>query len=227
MSTTIRPTLSNFQFSGSNPTTNFNLIPSNVTPETVRAREQFDDDELSALLWERLREFYGEDRVKDEGGCWWTATRLNEKFRLCRYDAGGKFSPHYDGRRMADVDNQSFMTVNIYLNTVPECCGGATRALASPDSAYSPKIQPVLGSAAIFRDTVWHDGEELSSGEKYLLRTDVMYRRQIPFDFDTLHVRLNNEEKAVKAMMIAEALEDAGNGTEAVEWYKRSMRLQS
>lgn len=130
---------------------------------------------------------------------------------------------------MADLDNQSFMTVNIYLNTVPEALGGATRALGSPDSAAAGKvlarIQPVLGSAAMFRDTLWHDGEELSSGVKYLLRTDVMYEREEPFDFEKMYGDLDDEGRGKKALFIAGCLEDSGNGSEATKWYRKAVKL--
>lgn len=38
-------------------------------------------------------------------------------------------------------------------------------------------IQPVLGSASVFRDTAWHDGEELLGGVKELMRTDFVFKR--------------------------------------------------
>jgi hypothetical protein len=116
MSQTILPTLTSLSFSPSlntpsppDPTTHFlhtitsllspqectsiitshqKLIPSNVTPGTKRDREAFDEPELSLLLWARLRQFYGKDRVKDEDGQWWRARGLNERFRLCRYLPG-------------------------------------------------------------------------------------------------------------------------------------------
>ncbi|CZR69187.1 uncharacterized protein PAC_19087 [Phialocephala subalpina] len=155
-----------------------NLIPSNVTPTTVRDREAFDDPALAELLWSRLESFFmgnGEmsGKVKDDDGCEWEVEGLNERFRLCRYLPGGKFSPHFDGQRFASVDSCSFQTVNIYLNTVPTSNGGATRFLTIPQKVLA-QVQPVLGTAAIFRETVWHDGEELRGGEKFLLRTDVM-----------------------------------------------------
>ena len=132
------------------------------------------------------------------------------------------------------MDEQSFLTVNIYLKTVSEEQKGATRFLRQ-SVAFHPcsigeadvlgKLQPVLGSAAVFRDSLWHDGEELLSGEKYLLRTDIMYAREVSFDFNVLYADLSNEEKGKKALGIAEALEDAGSNEEAVGWYKRAFRL--
>jgi hypothetical protein len=77
------------------------------------------------------------------------------------------------------------MTINVYLKTVPESNGGATRFL-SPTQEVINKVQPLLGQAALFRDDVWHDGEELREGVKYLVRTDVMYVRDKDFDFETL-----------------------------------------
>jgi hypothetical protein len=72
---------------------------------------------------------------------------------------------------MRSVGEQSFMTVNLYLNTVPEEWKGATRVLSEPGregevQEVLGKVQPVMGSAAVFRDCLWHDGEELVAGEK-------------------------------------------------------------
>jgi hypothetical protein len=124
------------------------------------------------------------------------------------------------------------MTINIYLNAVPEFYGGSTRFLSSSSStSVLFKVQPELGLAALFRDDVWHDGEELRGGVKYLLRTDFMYKREKENDFEHLgdfervYGALGDEEKGRKALVIAEGLEDAGKGMEAVVWYKRAFRL--
>jgi hypothetical protein len=125
------------------------------------------------------------------------------------------------------------MTVNIYLNTLAPTQHGATRVLQQPpSSSLAPRtfipiarIQPVQGSAAVFRDDLWHDGEELMDGEKYLLRTDVRYERLVPFDFEMAYGGLPSREEGEKALEIAARLEDAGNQTEAMGWYKKAFRL--
>lgn len=213
-------------------------------------------------------------RIVDEDGDTWLIERLNEKWRLCRYREGpsfssppllsvlpqtdltipgGKFSPHCDGRRLASINEQSFLTINIYLNTVAEENGGATRFLFPPragkrgpdeidilNPVVVEKARPVLGTAVLFRDDVWHDGEELTcsrggDGEevvKWLLRTDVMFRREIEIEgglkaFETWCTGKGwgREEMGRKALAFAEGLEDAGFGEEAVVWYKRAERL--
>jgi len=127
-------------------------------------------------------------------------------------EIGGKFTPHFDYRRLTSLDMQSFMSVNIYLNDVPEENKGATRILQYPHPGHKPshnatltvlgKIQSVQGAASIFRDTLWHDGEELLTGEKFLLRTDVMYEREGEFDFERICKGLNGTGKANKALEI-------------------------
>lgn len=124
------------------------------------------------------------------------------------------------------------MTVNMYLNTVLPQNGGATRILnplatGNGDVKHDVlgKIQPVKGSAAVFRDSLYHDGEALGGGVKYLLRTDIMYARDDPFDLDVVCASLSCEEKGRKALEWAVRLEDGGNQELAVTWYKKAFRI--
>ena len=60
---------------------------------------------------------------------------------------------------------------------------------------------------------------------KYLLTTDVMFVRDKDFDFEGLYGGLGDEVKGRKALGIAEGLEEAARGTEAVGWHKRAFGL--
>jgi hypothetical protein len=139
---------------------------------------------------------------------------------------------------MFSLDEQSFMSVNIHLNTVPHEFKGATRILAThhehqmwdglvplEELEVWAKIQPVQGTASIFRDTLWHDGEELLGEEKYLLRTDVVYEREGLFDWEEVTREMGREEKSVKAMNIGYALSEGGNRGEAAEWFRTAFEL--
>lgn len=198
-----------------------------------RLRYMYFDHSLVELLWSRLEPFYGSDRVVDEEGQTWRAFSLNPFLRFCKYKPGDDFGPHQDGRRMMNVDEQSFMTVNIYLTTVPESHGGATRVLKrsqeGEDDGRKHKVigvmQPVEGMASVFRDSLFHDGERLEGGVKYLLRTDVIYRRETPFNFEGMFGGLSALEKAAKALSLAEKLEDGGNRDGAVIWYRKAFKL--
>jgi hypothetical protein len=126
------------------------------------------------------------------------------------------------------------MSINIYLNDVLEENRGANRILRHIED-YRPgryvgldvlgKVQPVQGTASVFRDTVWHDGEELVAGEKYLLRSDIMYEREREFDFEKICRGLSGTAKANKALNISYALQDGGNALEADEWRARAFEL--
>jgi hypothetical protein len=211
------------------------LISHDVTL-TVRKRTIFSDADLACLLWERLAPFFGDETIVDEEGYSWSASHLNPRFRYCKYETGGMFESHVDGRRLASVDEQSFMTVNIYLNTVPAEYGGCTRVLepCSPcihvrSSGRDDKpphthtvlasVAPRTGCAAVFRDCLFHDGEALRGGVKYLLRTDVMFKRDQPFDLDSACEGMDPEHKGRRAWALAVKLEDGNNFDEAIAWY--------
>jgi hypothetical protein len=207
------------------------LIPTSAAYST-RLRHIFDDDDFARLLWARLEPFYADTIITDEEHCKWKPAHLNPRFRFCKYAPGDAFAPHVDGRRLASIDAQSFMTVNIYLNSVARAAGGATRVLdrsvpgeTEGEFGVLGAVQPVLGAASVFRDSLFHDGEVLREGVKYLLRTDIVFEREEEFDFEGLYRGLSKKEKGNKALEIARRLEDGGSGGEAVWWYRKAFRL--
>ncbi|MEM6297427.1 MAG: 2OG-Fe(II) oxygenase [Bacteroidota bacterium] len=96
-----------------------------------------------------------------------TVCGLNERFRLYRYRAGHRFRGHQDGSFIRSATEASYFTCLLYLNEDFE--GGQTTFI-------DQVIQPKTGMALIFWHKLWHEGQEVTSGEKHVLRTDVMYR---------------------------------------------------
>ncbi|MDF1660429.1 MAG: 2OG-Fe(II) oxygenase [Planctomycetota bacterium] len=118
-----------------------------------------DDKERANVLWERAKEYLPKvDSLKPIG--------VNERFRFYRYDPGEKFYWHRDGYYARDNGERSYYTFMIYLNDGYE--GGET-------SFTFGKIPPKQGMALFFLHPLLHQGDEVSEGRKYVLRTDVMY----------------------------------------------------
>lgn len=120
----------------------------------------------------------------------WKAVGLNECWRLAKYYPGDQFMCHCDGAFEKSAGSEmSMLTANIYLNSGFE--GGKTRFYFNDDPYLEWRedfgqpdfeITPTAGLCLLFRQppgqTYWHDGEAVRAGQKYLLRSDVMYRRQ-------------------------------------------------
>jgi len=112
----------------------------------------------------------------------WIPTSLNPCFRVCRYAPGGFFQPHHDGGFDYDREHRSIKTFMLYLNDGFE--GGPTTFYKESQDHYSDPdrsmalydFQPELGSCLAFNHCICHDGGRLKTGQKYLLRTEVMYQ---------------------------------------------------
>jgi predicted 2-oxoglutarate/Fe(II)-dependent dioxygenase YbiX len=127
-------------------------------------RTIFDDPELAAELFDRVRRevpptLFG--RVP---------CGANERFRCYRYDVGHKFSLHGDGAFVRSPTEGSLLTFMVYLNEGFE--GGETDF---PD--LETRIVPKTGMALLFQHPLLHEGCEVLSGTKYVLRSDVMYSK--------------------------------------------------
>lgn len=104
----------------------------------------------------------------------WRPCGLNERFRFYRYRVGQRFAQHRDGSYERSATEMSWMTLLVYLNDGFE--GGATRFdLAGMPEAV--RVVPEAGMALLFLHDRLHEGEPVQQGVKYVLRTDVMFRR--------------------------------------------------
>jgi WD40 repeat protein len=77
---------------------------------------------------------------------------------------------------------RSRLTCMLYLNDGAEFSGGATRYYAerAEDSELLGVVRPEAGTLIVFDHELWHDGEAVTAGTKYVLRTDVLYEAESP-----------------------------------------------
>ncbi len=127
-------------------------------------RVVFDDPETAADLFDRIRahapaELSG---MRPVGA--------NERLRCYRYGPGQRFAPHFDGAFVRDEHEQSLISYLVYLND--DFVGGETVF-----HQQARTIVPRAGMALLFQHRVMHEGAEVREGVKYVLRSDLMYRR--------------------------------------------------
>lgn len=127
----------------------------------------FDDSDLSSMLWEKIK---NDSRLDNPG---WKTLGLNERFKVYKYidSENHYFAPHFDASyERVPLVEQSWVTLLIYLNDDFEV--GET-------SCQNGDIVPVTGKAALFtQHNVLHEALQVTKGIKYVLRTDVMYRKE-------------------------------------------------
>lgn len=113
----------------------------------------------------------------------WGFRRLNDRMRFLRYGSGQFFRPHCDAAyREPGKDVKTLFTLHLYLNdskqTVgdkAELQGGATSFL-SRDEKRKMDVDPKAGRVLIFQHrNLYHSGDDVISGTKYTMRTDIMY----------------------------------------------------
>jgi 2OG-Fe(II) oxygenase superfamily len=172
-----------------------------VLDEQIRSCDRiiWDDQQVISRVWDRCKALIlpdigvldGDNPSHRQWGAIrrqkWRLTRPNERMRILKYGPGEFFAPHMDGvYTTPDRKERSFFTMHLYLNDDEHqdgqgpLVGGATSFLTHFDFRTQPQIdvQPKMGSVLIFQHShLIHAGDELESGIKYTLRTDLMYER--------------------------------------------------
>lgn len=95
---------------------------------------------------------------------------VNPLLRVSRYTTGGSFAAHRDSAYATSDEYAGFMTLLLYLND--GFCGGETR-LCDPEHDVVPRT----GDALVFHHHMLHEGMPVRDGTKYVLRSEVMYRK--------------------------------------------------
>jgi len=131
--------------------------------EDVRNNKRiiYKDFELANRLWSKLKNL-APLKIGNS-----VSQGLNELFRFYRYEPGQLFKKHIDESFIRNEREASYFTFMIYLNDDFE--GG--------DTTFDEiNIKAKKGMALIFLHSLPHEGAEVKSGRKYVLRTDIMYK---------------------------------------------------
>lgn len=166
-------------------------LPLTTTPgkprpgEAVRVNDRFEieDPAFAQRLWQdtalkELVESYGDQEIW--GG---QVLGLNPRIRIYRYSPGQFFDQHYDESNKVlapgNVAGKTTWTLLVYLTP---CGGGETAFYPEPASKRDRTPDPILvnpqaGSALLHRhypECLLHEGKEVLSGEKWVLRSDLV-----------------------------------------------------
>ncbi|KAG8955207.1 hypothetical protein FRC04_009665 [Tulasnella sp. 424] len=121
-----------------------------------------------------------EDEAKTKNENRVQLTRLNEQLKYLKYVRGDYFEPHYDGvYRVPEHSEISCLTLQLYLNGSKEDLeGGATQFSTYLTRDVVVEVDPRPGRALIFEQgNLRHCGAKVLKGEKYAIRTDLMYKK--------------------------------------------------
>nr|WP_321222912.1 2OG-Fe(II) oxygenase [uncultured Psychroserpens sp.] len=155
-------------------------------PTYYRNNERFvmDNDDLAKKLFEKVKPYIPEtikinSTIQSENGVW-LLKELNNRLRYCKYSANQYFHRHLDGVHYRNETTQSKLTFMIYLNSATEFKGGRTLFFKTKETdeiwaSYIPK----QGDLIIFDHNIWHEGETLTQGEKFVLRSDILYSKEL------------------------------------------------
>ena len=93
----------------------------------------------------------------------------NPRLRLYRYGPGERHGAHWDTIVQLEGGIMSLLTLVFYLND--SFTGGDTDF---PE--LDQRIAPRTGRALLFQHRILHEASAVHAGEKFVLRTDVLYR---------------------------------------------------
>lgn len=145
-------------------------------------RQLTDDEDFSNRLFSEIKNHIPttievEGIAEVEQGAW-MIDYLNPRIRICRYLPGQYFHKHLDGVHFVSESQQSKLTFMIYLNGSEDFTGGKTLFFNSKkDDTIIGSYEAKKGDLIIFDHNLWHSGAVVLKGEKYILRSDIIYRK--------------------------------------------------
>jgi len=146
-----------------------------------------DSEDIAGAIFARLKPFLPPTMASCGGGTAWEVDACASNLRLYKYGRGQRFGKHYDGSNEVDAERRTFFTVLLYLNggdaagRNPKVLeGGHTNFFLEDGKMPVCSMSPTAGAVLIHEHgdrCLLHEGAAVLAGVKYLLRTDVIYRR--------------------------------------------------
>jgi len=138
----------------------------------------FTDPNLANELWNRVKQDAKYFKSTSTNNL--PPIKLNDYFRIYKYSEGQRFNQHKDGKEKID-GLVSHVSVLFYLNE-DDLVGGNTQFFEyvrnnknQLERIKTLDVEPEEGSALMFWHKFFHKGDEVLSGNKYVLRSDLFY----------------------------------------------------
>ena len=199
--------------------------------------------ELADAIFQRLLlHFQRDDIVNKMPMCFgqdgvWVPHSCNDCVKVSRYQKGGYFVDHRDGPWIPCESFASIYTVVLYLND--DFSGGHTHFVTHQELKSEIKkpatvtrttmaVPPKKGALLVFEHDILHNGQEVTAGTKYILRTEVIFRRThtVLVTKDYAYLR---EAEYLEMRRLYDASQKSshdGNAEAFVEQYQRVVSLQ-
>lgn len=189
------------------------------------------NDQLKEILWKRITN-YLESTIEIQGKAptflttyftngVWEKDNLNNNFRLCKYNPTNFFKRHVDeGYHPDPKSHRSLKTCMVYLNSDFE--GGETVFYFSDNHTYSLKAG--TGTCLIFNQNILHEGMPVKSGLKYFVRTDILYKKIVSTQDETLSP---TQTQALELYEQAVEFEKNNLIDDAIQMYRKANKLYS
>jgi hypothetical protein len=165
----------------------------------------------------------------------WFPIDCNPDSLFVRYESGGSFAPHTDGRATVNFNTKSFYSIILFLNSVEKNKGAGTRFYSSSatkqlkkmenrwtanSSLMLEEVEAVAGRLLLFHQSLVHEGVPPAEGySKYIIRSDLIYERS-PKICDT-----SKDKEAYQLFRKAEELAENGEVNESLILFKKALKL--
>ncbi|EFC44555.1 predicted protein [Naegleria gruberi] len=167
----------------------------------------------------------------------WIPIELSECLRFNRYKEGNFFKPHMDSHFVRNDNERSIFTILIYLDDSPygttfwkKIPDETNEELASTKMNFKKllTVQPKAGSIAIFNHDIYHSGDFVNEGYKYVVRTEMIFKRIDPESVYRQDYRETAEFQKVKQLVDeSNQLEKEGNLKLSTQKYIQAHELQT